>query len=206
MEILRYWKLLVVGVIVCILTVAGALALQKAATNTKSLTENGVTSTSGVRPTPAVEGTDNWRDYKDLDFNYAIRHPAGWIVNRVLPSTEDILTQTVLSQTPLGSTDSAQLGGGGAIILSVIDNPNSLSVHQIIDKEAAKYPPGAEVKRVQVFRFNVPAIAVSGLGSGTARDFFIIKGLWAYRIRMEGVDSTQKQELFDKIIATLNFI
>ncbi len=148
---------------------------------------------SGIAPTPAVPGVDNWRDYRNLEQNYAFRYPKDWLVAPTLPSEPGTISEAVLT-SPTGLS----------VTVTVFSNENKLNSKQMADKFVASYSAellerseltlgGLEGERVVVEnRFGVVAVT---------------KGEWTYRIVMSPYASgDNSNELYSKILATFYFI
>ena len=151
------------------------------------------TTVSGIAPTPVVAETDDWRDYKNLEFNYAFRYPREWTVSQVLPTETDILEQTVLTSV-LGQT----------VTVMVVNNPNKLNSAQMGDKFTASISANVlEKSKINIGGFEGEKINISR----TSVFIAVTKGSWTYRINLSPYSAGDSNEaIYAKILDTFNFI
>lgn len=151
------------------------------------------TTVSGIAPTPVVAETDGWRDYKNLEYNYAFRYPREWSVSQVLPAETDILEQTVLTSA-LGQT----------VTVMVVNNPNQLNSAQMGDKFVASMSADVlDKSKVNIGGFEGEKINISRTSTFIA----VTKGSWTYRITLSPYSAGDSNEkIYSKILDTFNFI
>lgn len=149
------------------------------------------TSFSGIEPTPAVAGTDNWREYKNLEYNYAFRYPRDWTVAQVLPTEAGTINQVVLTSV-----------SGRTVVFSVIDNPHALNSAQMTDKFASS----ASAQVLDRSETKIRGFVAERSSGGESEDIVITKGTVTYRIFSSlGLIGEDKIN-YDKVLETYIFI
>ncbi len=190
---MRSARLLVVLVI--IVAIFGAVLVIIKAKNSQNQnieTEKSITF-SGIAPTPVVDGTDGWRDFRDLNFNYSFRYPRDWSVVTTLASEEDALSEAVLT-SPSGQN----------ITVTIFNNPNKLNSKQMADKFVASYSAqNLQRSDVEISGFEGEKVMIS---EGFAR-IAVTKGSWTYRINISPYSvGDSSEEVYSKILDTFHFI
>jgi len=190
---MRSARLLIVLVIIVVVFGAGLVVFKAKNSQNKNFEDPKAITTSGIAPTPVVAGTDGWRDFRDLNFNYSFRYPKDWSVVTTLASEEDALGEAVLT-SPSGQN----------ITVTVFNNPNKLNSKQMADKFVASYSAqNLERSDVNISGFEGEKVMIS---EGFAR-IAVTKGAWVYRINLSPYsEGDSSEEIYSKILDTFHFI
>jgi len=149
------------------------------------------TGISGIAPTPVVAETDNWREYKNLEYNYAFRYPRDWAIAQVLPTEPDTINQAVLTSP-----------SGKSVVFSVVNNPYALSSAQMADK----FTSSASAQILERSEVKVSGFIGELVINGEISDIAVTKGVLTYRILSSlGQDGEDKKN-YAKILDTYIFI
>ncbi len=190
---MRPVRLLSVLILIVVVCGAGLVIFKTKNSQNKKIDSDKPATFSGIAPTPVVVGTDGWRDFRDLNFNYSFRYPRDWSVTQTLASEEDALSEAVLI-SPSGQN----------ITVTVFNNPNKLNSKQMADKFVASYSAQTlQRSDVEISGLVGEKVMVS---EGFGR-IAVTKGAWAYRINLTPyVTGDGSEEVYSKILDTFHFI